>query len=378
MATGLTRLAWRSVRVESGGAAAAAAALADPLVVDQLRSGPVVIVAGRANLAESTSSAAATLRAVYDAVAAVQPDVSVLPALRRGNVVGALQLGLRPRPGGLDAAGILTAAAGGGIDILVLLGADPLADFPDAALARQAIDRAGVVVALDCVPHRLGGARRRRVAGVDVRREGRDDDEPRGPCAPPSPSGSRRRAPPGPTGWSPPSWPTCSASTSWRRRCSTSTRSRTPSPSRCRPTRRPHGGRWRATAREFSPSTPATAGASAALGGTPPATATATTTASCSPAGSTTGRRRRRCRRRSPVSPATATPTSTPPTPTRSARRTTAPCVSSAPAARCACRCAATPASRAATVLVPFNRGSDINSIVDATTAATDVRIEVD
>ena len=37
-----------------------------------------------------------------------------------------------------------------GIDILVLLGADPLVDFPDAALARQAIDRAGVVVALDC------------------------------------------------------------------------------------------------------------------------------------------------------------------------------------------------------------------------------------
>jgi NADH-quinone oxidoreductase subunit G len=150
VATGLTRLAWRAARVESGLATAAAAALSDPLVVDQLRCGPVVIVAGRANLAESTSSAAATLRAVYDAVAAVQPEVSVLPALRRGNVVGALQLGLRPRPGGLDAAGILTAAAGGGIDILFLLGADPLADFPDAALARQAIDRAGVVVALDC------------------------------------------------------------------------------------------------------------------------------------------------------------------------------------------------------------------------------------
>ena len=52
-------------------------------------------------------------------------------------------------PGGLDAAGILAAAAAGEIDLLVLLGADPLADFPDAALAAQAIDRAGVVVALD-------------------------------------------------------------------------------------------------------------------------------------------------------------------------------------------------------------------------------------
>ena len=149
LATGLTSLAWRSVSVESGGAAAAAAALSDPFVVDQLRSGPVVIVAGRANLAESTESAAATLRAVYDAVAAVQPDLAVLPALRRGNVVGALQLGLRPRTGGLDAAGILAAAAAGEIDILVLLGADPVADFPDASLAAQAIDRAGVVIALD-------------------------------------------------------------------------------------------------------------------------------------------------------------------------------------------------------------------------------------
>jgi NADH-quinone oxidoreductase subunit G len=149
VATGLTPLAWRAVRIEAGGAAAAAAALADPFVVDQLRSGPVVIVAGRANLAESTASAANTLRAVYEAVAAVQPDVRVLPALRRGNVVGALQLGLRPRTGGLDAAGILAAAAAGEIDILVLLGADPLADFPDGALARRAIDRVGVVVAID-------------------------------------------------------------------------------------------------------------------------------------------------------------------------------------------------------------------------------------
>jgi NADH-quinone oxidoreductase subunit G len=149
VATGLSPLAWRSMRVESGAAAAAAAALTDPLVVDQLRIGPVVIVAGRANLAESTDSAAATLRAAYDVVAAVQPDVSVLPALRRGNIVGALQLGLRPRAGGLDAARLLDAAASGEIDLLILLGADPVADFPDSSLARQAIDRAGAVVAID-------------------------------------------------------------------------------------------------------------------------------------------------------------------------------------------------------------------------------------
>ena len=86
---------------------------------------------------------------MYDVVAAVQPDVSVLPALRRGNVVGALQLGLRPRAGGLDAAGVLGAAASGEIDLLILLGADPVADFPDSALAAQAIEGAGAVIALD-------------------------------------------------------------------------------------------------------------------------------------------------------------------------------------------------------------------------------------
>ena len=148
-ATGLTRKAWRSVRVEAGGAAVAAAALDDPIVQDQLRSGPVVIVAGRANVAESAVSAVSTLRAVYDAVAAVQPDVAVLPALRRANVTGALQLGLRPQRGGSDAVGILNAAAAGSIDVLVLLGADPISDFPDALLARKAIEAARVVVAID-------------------------------------------------------------------------------------------------------------------------------------------------------------------------------------------------------------------------------------
>ncbi len=59
------------------------------------------------------------------------------------------QLGLRPQPDGLDAAGILNAAAAGSIDVLVLLGADPISDFPDALLARKAIEGARVVVALD-------------------------------------------------------------------------------------------------------------------------------------------------------------------------------------------------------------------------------------
>ena len=51
------------------------------------RAGPVVIVAGRANLAESTRGGG---HGRCDAVLAACPGAKVLPALRRGNVVGAL------------------------------------------------------------------------------------------------------------------------------------------------------------------------------------------------------------------------------------------------------------------------------------------------
>ncbi len=144
-ATGLTGHAWRSVTVEAGAVGAIETALADHEIVDQLRAGPVVVVAGRVNLAESADVATSALRAVLEAC----PGAKVLPALRRGNVVGALQLGLTPRDGGLDGTGILTAAADGKLDLLVLLGADPLSDFPDAELARRALAGARRVIAVD-------------------------------------------------------------------------------------------------------------------------------------------------------------------------------------------------------------------------------------
>jgi len=102
-----------------------------------------------------------------------KPDARFLVSLRRANVRGALDLGLAPGvlPGrvsldagrewfaeawptlpsttGLDAAGILGAAAEGRIDVLVLLGADPLADFPDRSLAERALAGARTVVAVD-------------------------------------------------------------------------------------------------------------------------------------------------------------------------------------------------------------------------------------
>jgi predicted molibdopterin-dependent oxidoreductase YjgC len=54
-----------------------------------------------------------------------------------------------PSGRGLDTEGILRAAADGKLDVLVLLGADPLSDFPDHDLARRALAGARTVVAVD-------------------------------------------------------------------------------------------------------------------------------------------------------------------------------------------------------------------------------------
>jgi NADH-quinone oxidoreductase subunit G len=134
-----------------------------------LGEGPLTVIVGRANLAESGRSIAAAAAAVHH----TRPDVRFLSALRRANVHGALELGMSPGllPGrvtldggrawfaerwptvpaakGLDAAGILRAAADGKIDTLVLLGADPLADFPDRELAERGLAGARAVIALD-------------------------------------------------------------------------------------------------------------------------------------------------------------------------------------------------------------------------------------
>ena len=143
--TGLTKHAWRSVRAESGTATTAVQQLfADAAVAAQIASGPVVIVAGRANLAE----AAEHTMAAVDAVIAGAPSATVLPALRRGNVRGALSLGLAPQ-NGKDAAAILEAASNGHVDCLILLGADPMNDVADADLARRGIAGAKFVVAID-------------------------------------------------------------------------------------------------------------------------------------------------------------------------------------------------------------------------------------
>ena len=184
--TGLSELAAHTLACPPGGAAAVAASL----VADQptaaggidaeviaaaaaaIGSGPVTVVLGRGNLAESADVVSAAAGALADGL----PDVRFLSGLRRGNVHGALDAGLAPGilPGrvsldegrghfhetwstvpaatGLDTAGILTAAADGKLDVLVLLGADPLADFPDNDLARRALAGARTVIAVDTMP----------------------------------------------------------------------------------------------------------------------------------------------------------------------------------------------------------------------------------
>ncbi len=138
----------------------------------------VVVVAGRPSYAEAGEVAAEAVRVL----AAALPKARFLPALRRGNVFGALDMGLAPGilPGrvsleagrprftaawgsvpagpGLSTAEILASMAGeGGADTgggdaavraLVLLGADPLDDFPDRAVAAKALGAGHFVVAV--------------------------------------------------------------------------------------------------------------------------------------------------------------------------------------------------------------------------------------
>jgi NADH-quinone oxidoreductase subunit G len=129
----------------------------------------IVLVLGRPSVAEHGDAVAAAALALCRA----WPRAKVLPALRRGNVMGALDMGLAPGllPGrvslddgrgwfeaawgavpaeaGRDTTAMLEALVAGEQRALVLLGADPLGDFPDRDLARRALEAAELVVAVD-------------------------------------------------------------------------------------------------------------------------------------------------------------------------------------------------------------------------------------
>jgi NADH-quinone oxidoreductase subunit G len=129
----------------------------------------VVVVLGRPSLAESPDDVAAAAAVL----ATAWPSARFLSALRRANVHGAIDLGCAPGllPGrvrleegraffreqwgsapehrGLDTAGMLEAAASGELKTLVLVGADPLSDFPDHDLAQRALERVDFLVAVE-------------------------------------------------------------------------------------------------------------------------------------------------------------------------------------------------------------------------------------
>ncbi len=143
---GLRGVAWRTIGYEPGTQVGAVhQALADETIATQLSSGSVVIVVGRANLAETS---AGTIAALGELRAAL-PAAKVLPVLRRGNVNGAIQLGMRPGRGGHDSRAALTAAADGHVECLILVGSDPMSDFPDTDLARRALAGARRIIAVD-------------------------------------------------------------------------------------------------------------------------------------------------------------------------------------------------------------------------------------
>ncbi|MGH9278498.1 MAG: NADH-quinone oxidoreductase subunit NuoG [Acidimicrobiales bacterium] len=130
----------------------------------------VVVVLGRPSVAEPPDAIVEAAGLLAEAL----PGVKFLSALRRGNVHGALDMGLSagtlpgrvslddahawyldawgqlPETRGLDAHGILAAADERRVKALVLVGADPMADFPDRALARRALANVEFTLAVDC------------------------------------------------------------------------------------------------------------------------------------------------------------------------------------------------------------------------------------
>jgi NADH-quinone oxidoreductase subunit G len=135
-----------------------------------LNEGPVIALVGRTGLAEDPDLAEAIAAFALDL-----PDAKILPLMRRGNVFGALAMGVAPTllPGrvaiddeagraaleehwgplpqgaGLDTTGILEALANGELSALMLNGADPVRDHPVPSMAAAALDAAEFVVSFE-------------------------------------------------------------------------------------------------------------------------------------------------------------------------------------------------------------------------------------
>ena len=135
-----------------------------------LDGGPVVALVGRTSMAEDPRLAEAVA-----AFARGLPGATIMPLLTRANVFGAMDMGLAPTllPGrvstgsqagvadleeawglvpefsGYSTMEMLDAAVAGELRSLILIGADPVRDSVNPALAAQALDTAEFVVAID-------------------------------------------------------------------------------------------------------------------------------------------------------------------------------------------------------------------------------------
>ncbi|MGB5379912.1 MAG: molybdopterin-dependent oxidoreductase, partial [Acidimicrobiia bacterium] len=135
-----------------------------------LGEGPVVALVGRPGLTELPELAEAVA-----AFALELPDAKILPLMRRGNVFGAIDMGLAPTllPGrvvfddldarealehawgripdsrGMDSTAIFESLANGGLRALLLNGADPVRDHPVPSTAVAGLEAADFVVAFE-------------------------------------------------------------------------------------------------------------------------------------------------------------------------------------------------------------------------------------
>ena len=181
--TGLSKLATHSIRVPPGKTSEAVKALSgepsefeDDILKELLEVGKIIkksdsvsVLLGRTSLAETSSI-------VEEGAIILQeylPKAAFLPLLRRGNINGAIDMGLspgllpgrcnleegseelqnnwpkRPTHKGFNTKETLEAAVNGQIDVLVLLASDPLRDFPDSQLVKEAFERIETVIAVD-------------------------------------------------------------------------------------------------------------------------------------------------------------------------------------------------------------------------------------
>jgi NADH-quinone oxidoreductase subunit G len=164
--TGLDGVARHRLRYRPGSGGDLLAALQGgehPEIDEALEAGPVVALVGRASLTDDPRLAEAVAAWLRDSGA------RILPLARRANTFGALDMGLAPDllPGratvtdeiegwgeipvktGASARGILEGLESGSIRALLMMGADPVADVPDGALASRALEAAEFSVSLD-------------------------------------------------------------------------------------------------------------------------------------------------------------------------------------------------------------------------------------